>query len=228
MASACCVYFFHVFQQKNADGNLSRFFPLQFRIFFSPFKRKFGRCLEIIVIVVQDCNLCPSDPNISPTLVLCKPCVALRYPKKMQTPLQGWSPVALSWGVQTWDLLRSAWPSHSNNPDFGTSEPFAQFWQGLWESVWSLWVAHSASAERRIYEQPLGFGYALVQQCQWRGKPSVEGVFCDVPHGNSDGLGDGNVLGHFWTWQLVFPKERWKGWFPTWVSSSLMYLLSKT
>lgn len=45
---------------------------------------------------------------------------------------------ALSWGLQAWDLLRWAWPSHRTHPDFGTLEPFTQFWQGLWESVVAL------------------------------------------------------------------------------------------
>lgn len=108
-------------------------------------------------------------------------------------------------------LLRSACPSHSTHPDFETLEAFTQFWQGLWESVWSLRVAHSASAERWIYEQQLGFGSAVVQQRQWRGKPAVEGVFCDVPCGNSDGFGEGNALEHFWTCQTVFPQWEMEG-----------------
>lgn len=116
----------------------------------------------------------------------------------MQTPLKGRSPAALSWGVQAWGLLWSAWPSHSTHLDFGTPEPLTLL-AGIWESVWSLWVVQSASAERGIYGQPLGFGSAVVQQCQWRGEPAVEGMFCDGPYGNSDGFGEGNVLGHFWT-----------------------------
>lgn len=139
------------------------------------------------------------------------PVIALGYPKKTQTPLQGKSPATLSWGVQAWVLLRSAWPSHGTHPDFGTLEPFTQFWQGLWESVWSLWVAHSASAERWIYKQPLGFGSAVMQQSQWRGKPAVKRVFCDVLYGNSDGFGEGHVLKHFWTWQMIFPQREMEG-----------------
>lgn len=130
---------------------------------------------------------------------------------------------ALSWGLQAWDLLRWAWPSHRTHPDFGTLEPFTQFWQGLWESVWSLWVAHPASAERWIHEQPLGFGSASA---------SVERKAC---------CGRGVLWCAMWKFWWVWrgecpgalldlsdalPKERWKGWFPTWVS--LMYLLSKT
>lgn len=127
----------------------------------------------------------------------------------MQPPLHVRSPAALSRGLQAWDLLRWAWPSHRTHPDFGTLEPFTQFWQGLWESVWFLWVAHSA--ERWIHEQPLGFGSAMVHQHQWRGKPAVEGVFCDVPRGNSDGFGEGNVLEHFWICQMLLPQREMEG-----------------
>lgn len=39
----------------------------------------------------------------------------------------------------------------------------------------------------------------------------MEGVFFDVPCGNSDGFGEGIVLGHFWTCQIVFPQREMGG-----------------
>lgn len=74
--------FLNYFQEKNVDGHLSSFFSLQFRSFLFPFKRKFSWYLEMILIVVQGWNLCQSDSNIPPTLVLGKPYVALGSPKK--------------------------------------------------------------------------------------------------------------------------------------------------
>lgn len=108
-------------------------------------------------------------------------------------------------------------------------------------------LAHFASTARWIYDPQLDFGWGCTRsalpwcsQRQWRGKPAVEGVHCDLPGGNADGFGVKAECGsrvsleRGMSWSTSgpvsgsFPKEGWKGWFPTRVSWSLSYLHSKS
>lgn len=108
-----------------------------------------------------------------------------------------------------------------------------QFRQGHWECVRLLSILLALQVWRDEFISNSWFlaGAAPTlpcpwcSQCQWRGKPAVEGVRCDLPGRNADGFGvkaecsrkvslergmswstSGSVSGSF-------PKEEWKGWF---------------
>lgn len=123
-----------------------------------------------------------------------------------------------------------------------------QFRQGHWECVQLLSILLTLQEWRDEFMSNSWFlaraAPALpcpwCSQCQWRGKPPVEGVRSDLPGRNADGFGvkaecsrkvslergmswstSGSVSGSF-------PKEEWKGWSPARAGWSLSYLHTKS